>query len=336
MRAGLFLKANHVEEGELDKPTVREGEALLKVSLAGICGTDMMIYSGKHPRAKAPLAMGHEFCGVVEEVRAGSDFAPGDRVVVEPTISCGVCEACKAGQFHVCRTLQLIGIDKHGGFAEYVAVPLNRLHRIPDSLSDEQAALTEPLAVAIHTVRRSALQVGNSVVILGAGPIGLLIGMIAKLSGAQDILISDISPYRLAKAKELGFISVNAAEEDVVAATMALTGGKGADVVFEVAGTQSTAQQMVEMIKIQGQIVVVSVFKTPPAIDLAKMHFKEISLTTTRCYSSSDFTAAIQMMASGKIDLSTLISHQLELSEITYGFELMKNSEVSLKVLIKP
>ncbi|PZE20572.1 zinc-binding dehydrogenase [Paenibacillus xerothermodurans] len=336
MKAGLYISSKNVAVDQLDKPMLQPGEALVKVAYAGICGTDMMIYGGKHPRAQAPLAMGHEFSGVIEEISGQSDFSIGDRVVVEPTLSCGACEACSAGEYHVCKTLRLIGIDKHGGFAEYVAVPVHRLHRIPAGLSDTHAALAEPLAVAVHTVRRSSLKVGDTAVILGSGPIGLLIGLVAQQAGASEIIISDISTYRLAKARQLGFTALNAKSVNVTQQVAELTAGAGADVVFEAAGNQITAKQMIETVRIQGQIVVVSVYKQPPTVDLAAMHFRELSLTTTRCYSRGDFEKALRLMQSGMIDVSPMISHELPLEWIAEGFELMENPDVSLKILFKP
>jgi (R,R)-butanediol dehydrogenase/meso-butanediol dehydrogenase/diacetyl reductase len=336
MKAGLFLSEKKAAIGELEKPITKNGEALIKVSFAGICGTDMMIYFGKHPRAKAPLAMGHEFSGVIEDINGESEFSAGDRVVIEPTLNCGKCEACLAGQSHVCKNLKLIGIDKHGGFAEYTSVPIDRLHRIPAELSDAHAALAEPVAVAVHTVRRSNLKVGDNVAILGGGPIGLLIGLMAKRAGADQIMVSDISPYRLNKAKELGLIAIDAKEANVIEEIKQRTNGIGADVVFEVAGTQITANQMIEISRIQGQIVVVSVYKQAPVIDLAAMHFREISLTTTRCYSRGDFEKAIRLMATGMVDVAPFISHELPLEEIAKGFELMENPDVSLKILFQP
>jgi (R,R)-butanediol dehydrogenase/meso-butanediol dehydrogenase/diacetyl reductase len=336
MRAGQYLSEKKLGVSMVDKPSIKEGEALVKVSFAGICGTDMMIYFGKHPRAKAPLTMGHEFSGVIEEIETDSAFSIGDRVVIEPTISCGQCPACQSGHSNVCKTLRLIGIDMDGGFAEYVAVPIDRLHKIPDQLSESIAALAEPVAVAIHTVRKSDLVVGENVAILGAGPIGLLIGMVAKLNGANTIFISDISPYRLAKAEELGFTALDARNVNVTEEILSKTNGHGVDIVFEVAGSQITANQMVEIVKTRGQIVVVSVFKQPPTVDFAKMHFNEISLTTTRCYSRDDFSIAISLMAQGKLDVAPIISHEVAIEELDQGFLLMENPDESLKVLIKP
>ncbi|SDN71075.1 zinc-binding dehydrogenase [Bacillus sp. OK048] len=335
MKAGQYISPNRVALANIEKPSIVEGEALVKVSHAGICGTDMMIYFGKHPRAKAPLTMGHEFSGVIEEINGAHVFQSGDRVVVEPTIGCGECEPCQSGNGHVCESLKLIGIDMDGGFAEYVRVPIDRLHKVPAELSLAAAALAEPVAVAVHTVKRSTLKAGDNVAILGAGPIGLLIGLIAKLNGAKDIFVSDISPFRLAKAESLGFKAINASNTNVVDEILYQANGRLIDVVFEVAGNQSTVDQMIDLIKTQGQIVVVSVFKNKPMIDLAKMHFREISLTTTRCYSSDDFSAAIEIMASGKIDLPSIISHELDIDEIEKGFLLMQKPDESLKVLIK-
>lgn len=330
----------------MEKPSPRQGEALVKVAYGGICGTDMMIYAGKHPRAKAPLVMCHEFSGEIVEMAAdpadphlGSippAFAVGDRVIIEPTLSCGRCAACVRGQTHVCKQLRLIGIDSHGGFAEYVTVPLHRLHPVPQKLSADLAALAEPVAVGVHTIRRSALQIGDTAVVLGCGPIGLIVALLAREAGAAQVIVSDISPFRLRKAESFGFTALDAKKANVIEEVLARTDGIGADVVFEVAGTEETATQMVALAKIQGQITVVSMFKKPPAIDLAAMHFQEKSLTTTRCYTRADFQHAIRLLAGGDIDFSALISHRMPLEEIGKGFELMQNTETSLKILIQP
>ncbi|MFD1415740.1 zinc-dependent alcohol dehydrogenase [Oceanobacillus jeddahense] len=338
MKAGQYLGKEKIGLTKIPKPSIFENEARIRVEYAGICGTDMMIYKGKHPRATAPTILGHEFSGTIDEIKSDSSYKVGDKVVVEPTISCGVCPPCQQGQTHICQNLKLIGIDMDGGFAEYVRVPIRNLHRVPKDFPSSLASMAEPLAVAIHTVRRSTLKVGENVSILGAGPIGILIGMVAKMNGAKNVFISDISSYRLEKARQLGLQAINASNKNVVDEVFKRTNNELIDVVFEVAGTQTTMDQMVELIKSQGQIVVVSVFKNNPNINLAAMHFNEISLTTTRCYSRSDFLTALDMMISKEMvrnSLSTIVSHELDIEELAKGFSLMQGSENSLKILIK-
>ncbi|KKI91832.1 zinc-binding dehydrogenase [Bacillus sp. SA1-12] len=336
MKVGTYVAPMQVEMLEREIPAPKNGEALIKVSYAGICGTDMMIYHGLHPRAKAPLILGHEFSGVVEEVEENEYVKKGDKIAVEPLLNCGKCAACRNGQMHVCERLRYIGIDKDGGFAEYTTIPINRLNVLPDGGTEKEAAMLEPLAVAIHTVRRSNLKVGDTIAILGAGPIGLLIALIAERAGAGKIFISDISAMRLKIARDMGYEGIDAKKMDIVQVVKDSTNGVGADVVFEVAGNQITANQMIDCIKFQGEITVVSVYKKPPTINLANMHFREISLKTTRCYSPEDFAKAIELLGQNKLDLSPLVSHVLPLEDIKKGFELMENPDESLKILFKP
>lgn len=335
VKACLYKSSSNIVIEDIELPVLKQGEVLVKVDYAGICGTDMLIYSGNHPRVKAPLVMGHEFSGQIIEVREQTKFSIGDNVVVEPTISCGECTACKKGNFNVCKNLKLIGIDINGGFSEYVAVPHHRIHLIPKSLSNIHASLSEPVAVGVHNIRKSEMKVGDTIAILGAGPIGLIIAMIAKVSGAKDIYITDISNYRLEKARELGFIPINSAECNVISEIKKNTNNEGVDIVFEAAGNNITAKQMTELVGIQGKIVIVSVYKEPSLVDLATMHFKELSMISTRCYSSSDFATAINIIASRQIDVDILISHIISLDDAKRGFELMKDVEKSVKVIFQ-
>ncbi|MFB5662477.1 zinc-binding dehydrogenase [Alteribacillus sp. HJP-4] len=335
MKAGVYRGEKTVEVSQLPEPTHKENEALIKVSYAGICGTDMMIYSGLHPRVLPPLVMGHEFSGVIDKINDNAHLKPGDRVAINPLISCGECYACKNGQNHICSNLRYLGIDKNGGFAQYVKVPVDNLYVLSPSISNEKGALTEPLAVAIHTIRKSSLRFGDVVVILGAGPIGILIGLLAQKAGASRVIISDISEHRLKVAEEHGMTTINAQNENIVDTTKKVTNGVGADVVFEVAGTQSTADQMIEAIKPQGEILLVSVFKNPPKMNLAQMHFREISLKTTRCFEGDDFQKALKVLEQNEIDVTSIISHTLSIDKFEEGFQLMKDTNVSMKVLFQ-
>lgn len=335
-RAVHYQAAETIQISSFDISDISCGEALVKVTYAGICGTDMLIYAGKHPRAKAPLIMGHEFTGVIEQVSSSEGFSPGDRVVIEPTISCGECAACLKGQAHVCRNLKLLGVDYDGGFASYAKVPVRNLHKVPDALSDQLAVLAEPLAVAIHTVRRSKVQVGDSVAILGAGPIGLLVAIMLREAGALNIYVSDISSKRIQLAKSLGFSAVDAKKDNITDIVHADTKGAGVDVVFEIAGNQTTVNQSLDIAAIQAEIMIVSVFDESPTIDLSTMHFKELSINTTRCYSTFDFQKALHMLTNKSELFQQLISHVISLEEVEKGFRLMKNPEDSLKVIIQP
>ncbi|MGY4688560.1 zinc-dependent alcohol dehydrogenase [Salibacterium sp. K-3] len=335
MKAGIFKDKESVRVIDKEIPAPGSNEALIKVAFAGICGTDMMIYAGLHPRAETGLIMGHEFSGRVEKIGSSSSVEKGARVAVNPLISCGYCYACVRGQNHICANLQYIGIDTDGGFADYVNVPEENLHPLEKGVSDDEAALIEPLAVAVHSIRKSQLRFGDVVLVLGAGPIGILIAMLSQKAGASKVIISDVSDFRLRAAEKLGFRTVNAETTDVVNETKDNTEGVGADVVFEAAGNQSTADQTIEAIKPQGEILVISVYKMPPQINLAKMHFREISLKTTRCFSNDDFKKAVLLLKNKEINVQEIISHKIPLSNFKEGFELMKNTNESLKVLFQ-
>lgn len=335
MKAITYAGKEQLLLEELSVPQITTDEALVKVKYGGICGTDMMIYAGVHPRAKTSLVMGHEFSGEITKISSGTSFKIGDKVAINPIRYCNECEPCRLGNYHICENLKYIGIDLQGGFAEYAKIPIENLHILSDKVKEDEAALIEPLAVAIHTVRRSQFKVGDNVTILGAGPIGILIGIIAKISGAAEVIISDVSKYRLEVAETYGLITVNSMEMDLIEKVKMTTKGVGSDVVFEVAGNQITANQMISAIKTQGEIMVVSVYKKAPIIDLANMHFRELSLSTTRCFSPKDFEAAIKFMEEGRIDISRLISHCLPIESFKEGFELVKESKNSLKLLFE-
>ena len=180
---------------DIDVPERGPDEVLIRVSRAGLCGTDLHIYQGHMDRrVQTPLVMGHEMCGEIVEAPSGTDIEVGDRVVVEPTVWCGTCPACRRGHRHICQNLNFLGIDSPGAFQAYWNVPVDRLHRVPDGLSDEAGALIEPLAVAVHDVRRAGVELGDRAVVIGGGPIGMLVAMAARMDGA-GVMISEVNPF---------------------------------------------------------------------------------------------------------------------------------------------
>lgn len=323
---------------ELSMPVLNEGEALIHVEYAGICGTDLTIAAGKFERVKPPLVPGHEFSGRVEEIRSTSipALSPGTPVVVEPLLSCGECYACRSGFPHVCKHLGLIGVDVDGAFASYVKVPFRKIYPIPEALSLDQAALIEPLAVAVHDVRRSRLRIGDTVVVLGAGPVGILIAQVARAAGASQVLVVEVSEYRLQLAKELGFTVINGATSDTVEAVNELTSGDGANVVFEVTGAASVSAQLVSLVRTRGVIVVVGLFKDAVPVNLKDVTFKELSIIGSRVYEAFDFARAIDLLAQGQVNVQRLITHTLPLEETLRGLEIARDARDAMKVLIRP
>jgi len=335
MKAGVWVGPNQVEFREVERPKPGPGEALLKVAYGGICGTDLYIYMGKHPRAQPPLVMCHEFVGTIVEAD-GDTFAEGTPVAVDPLLSCGRCYACRSGIPYLCAKLGLLGIDRDGGFAEYVSVPLNTVRPLPPSLPIAQAALTEPLAVAVHAVRASELRVGDVTAVLGAGPIGIMTALVARLAGARRVFVSELSPSRLAIAKELGFEVIDVAAQNTVETILEATEGVGVPVAFETAGVQATIDDATGVVRIAGQILQVGMPKDPPTINVTSLLFREIQIRPIRVYSDEDFNQAIAIAATGKVDLTTPVTHILPLEELDRGMQLALQAAGVCKILIKP
>jgi len=335
MKAVQYLAPGKVEVVDADIPILSDGEVLVKIHAAGICGSDMSISSGNHPRATPPLTLGHEFAGEVVEINAGAaetEIEVGDKVTVFPLITCGECWACRNDHEHVCRTLRMTGIDYDGGMAQYAKIPLNLTCKLPQKLSYELGALIEPFAVGIHAVDMAQIQPDDFSVIMGAGPIGFIVAIALQHAGVKTILISDINQFRLDMAKNLGFDVIDASKYDVVEEIASRKNGEGADVVFEVAGSESSAMQMSNITRSRGKIILVSVHKVPHAVDLRDINFKEISLIGTRVYTRADYAEAIKIIDS--TPLLSLVTHKMSLEQAPEAFTLMRNHDDVCKILL--
>ncbi|MGI5915515.1 MAG: zinc-dependent alcohol dehydrogenase [Anaerolineae bacterium] len=334
MKAALWVAPEQIEVREIPRPVAGEGQALIRVTHGGICGTDMMIYLGKHPRARAPLVMCHEFVGTL--VEDAGPFSAGAPVAVNPLLTCGECYPCRNGLAHICDRLGLVGIDSDGGFAEYALAPLHTVRPLPESLPLVQAALIEPLAVAVHALRVSDLRVGNVTAILGAGPIGIMTAQVARLAGARKVLVSERSPARLEIARKMGFQVIDAAHQDVVQIALEETGGAGLPVVFETAGVQATIAQAGEMARPGGQILQVGIPKAPVTVDMASLLYREVRRSPIRVYREKDFDAAIEIAAGGTLDLTTPVTHTLPLDELAEAMEIAHHAADACKILLTP
>lgn len=319
MKAIVYEGANKLAVKDVPMPAVPEGWALVKVSHAGICGTDLNIYAGTHPRAKAPLVIGHEFSGALAEDIPG--MAKGTRVTVYPLLSCGHCEPCRTGNTHVCNTLGLLGIDCDGGMAEYVACPVDKILPLPDGISDKVGAFVEPIAVTVHALRETGYVPGDNAVVLGAGTIGIAAAVTLRAFGATDILISEPDPARAALAASLGFEVIDPAKTDMAKLGAERCAAGGFDWVYDCAGVQAVADTLLDLVKVRGHIVVIASYKKPASLPLFKGMAKETDFRFCRVYRMKDFEIATKIAADPAYE--KIITHVLPADEAQKGFDLL-------------
>ncbi len=327
-------KSFTVEKVEASNPG--PGQVAIRVAYCGICGTDMHVFHGNmDARVGFERVVGHEMSGTVDAVGEGvTDFAPGHKVVVRPLDHCGDCPACDAGHQHVCHKLKFLGLDTNGAMQEIWSVPAHTVHRIPDDMRLDHAALIEPVAVAVHDVRMSELAKGEAALVIGGGPIGILVAMVAREAGG-NVVISEVNEHRLAIANKLGFDTINPAKDDLPAMIMDRTGGKGADVVFEVSGTQAGVDAMTACAATRGRIVMVAIHAKKPEVDMFQFFWRELKLIGVRVYVPEDYEKGIELIASGAIDAETVITDVSPLNDIQKAFEALDSSPTALKSLIK-
>jgi len=253
---------------------------------------------------------------------------------VMPLDPCNDCPACKIGHTHICHNLKFLGIDTPGAFQTYWTVPAHTLHKLPENLSLKYGALIEPLAVACHDVRLAEVKPGDNVVVLGGGPIGMLVALVAQEAGA-NVLISEINPYRVNFAAELGLEAVNPLDVDLVELVMDCTSGAGADIVFEVSSSRAGAKTMTDLLRTRGLAVIVGIFSQPPEVDLFCFFWRELRMLGARVYESQDFERAIQLAAAGNLPLEKLISTVYPLDGLQKGFEAMDSGGEVMKILLE-
>lgn len=330
-----FYEGQHafsVAEKQIEPPG--EGEVRIKVAYCGVCGTDVHIYHGMmDKRVQIPLTIGHEMSGEIDALGAGvSGYEIGDKVVVRP-LDDRAEQPSDKGFSHICKQLKFIGIDSPGAMQQFWNVPAFTLHKLPDKTDLKLAALVEPLAVACHDVRLSGLKEDEVAVVLGGGPIGMLVALVAKNTGAK-VFISEVNPTRIKLAEEMGFTVVNPIETDVVQYIEAQTDGFMADVVFEVAGVQPAIDVMTEVAGIRGRIVMVAIHGQAKPVDLFKFFWKELKLIGARVYEPEDYEQAIELITKNELPFSSLITAVQPLTNIQQVFENIDKNPDGMKVLL--
>ncbi|TYA84198.1 zinc-dependent alcohol dehydrogenase [Seonamhaeicola marinus] len=325
-------KTFSVVEKEIEAPA--QGEVRIKVAYSGVCGTDVHIYHGMmDQRVAMPQTIGHEMSGVIDAVGPGVEgFAEGDKVVVRP-LDDRKAKPSDKGFNHICEELNFIGIDSPGSMQQYWNVPAFTLHKLKEHTDLKLAALIEPLSVATHDVRLSGLQANETAVVLGGGPIGLLVAMVAKEVGAQ-VIISEVNQTRIDKAKSMGLEAVNPMEVDLVEYVKSKTEGRLADVVFEVAGVQPALDIMTEVAGIRGRIVMVAIHGQPKPVNLFKFFWKELKLIGARVYEKEDYEKSISLITANELPFEDMITDVQPLSNIQKVFENIDNNPDGMKVLM--
>ena len=327
MRAAVLHKPLDLRVEMVDVPQVGAGDVLVRMRRVGICGSDVHFYLRGRIGSfvvEKPLILGHECSGEVAEVgEEVTNVEIGQKVVVEPGFTCGICEYCRSGRYNLCPDVRFYGTPPYDGtFAEYALAPAENVYPMPDNMTYEEGAMIEPLAVGLMATKRGKVSVHDSVAIFGAGPIGLLSLQAARSHGVIETFVVDIIDYRLDYALKLGAGTViNASKEDAAETIMKKTRGRGVDVVIEASGAPEAVKQALDVVKPGGRIVFVGYPPTEVPISIDKILIKELDILGVHRYANV-FPTAIKLVSSGKIDVKSLVTHVFPLERILDGFKV--------------
>jgi L-iditol 2-dehydrogenase len=329
MLQAVMTEPGKIEFRDVEKPTTGDEQVLIEMKRIGVCGSDIHVFHGMHPYTSYPVVQGHEVSGVIAEVGSRvEDLVVGDKVTFTPQVTCGQCYPCRHGMYHICESLKVMGFQTGGAAQEFFAVDADKVLKVPDHVSLDQAAMVEPVSVAVHALSRAGEDLqGKKVLVLGAGTIGNLVAQVAKASGASAVMITDISDYKVEKAKACGIdYVVNSREEDLTQAILRDFGPDRADLILECVGVQDTITQAVENARKGTTIVVVGVFGQKPVVDLGLVQDRELGLVGTLMYQKRDYERAIELVAGGKLCLDQMITHRFPFKEYLEAYEMIEAS----------
>ena len=326
-----------IEFRKIETPVPRAGEVLIRIMKIGVCGSDIHVWHGKHPFTSYPVTQGHEVSGEIAALGAGvENLEVGQKVTIQPQVVCGKCYPCRHGKYNLCETLKVMGFQTTGVASEYFAVDAAKVTPLPQEMSFDEGAMIEPLAVAVHAVRKFGDMQGMRVAVLGAGPIGILVAQAAKGMGAESVLITDISDLRQEKARQCGVdFCVNTCEADFGEALVSSFGPDKADVIYDCAGNNVTMGQAIRCARKGSTIILVAVFAGMAEVDLAVLNDHELDLNTTMMYRNEDYLEAIELVRAGKVDLKPLISKHFAFRDYAEAYRYIdENRETTMKVII--
>ena len=337
MTQAIMTEPGNIIYQEVDIPEVKPDQIKVKMKRIGICGSDIHVNHGKHPYTSYPVVQGHEVSAeVVETGKDVTNCKAGDKVTIQPQVVCGKCYPCTHGMYNDCEVLKVMGFQTTGMASDYFVVDANKALVLPEEMSWDHGAMIEPLAVAVHAVRRYAADMtGKKAVVLGGGPIGNLVAQTAKALGAEVVLLSELSAYRLDTAKKCGIATVNPSEADPLEATLEACGEDRADVIFECIGINPTMKQAIAYARKGSHIVVVGVFGDLATVDMAAVQDHELTLLGSAMYREEDYIKAIELVAAGKIEFEALITHRFGFREFKKGYDTIDlEKDKAMKVMI--
>jgi L-iditol 2-dehydrogenase len=343
MKALLLSKYRHLEIADVPRPEPRSGEVTVRVAACGICGSDVHGYDGSSGRRIPPVVMGHEAAGTVSDLGPEvTKFSVGDRVTFDSTIYCGSCAFCLRGEINLCDRREVLGVScadyrRAGAFAEYVTVPERIVYRLPSSLSFVEAAMLEAVAVALHAVALSACNTDDSALVIGSGMIGLLTLQALRAAGSGPVYVADVDGSRLKLASQLGAdVTLHSSGPELVAEIMRLTHGVGVDLAIDAVGISATVATAIESVRKAGRVTLVGNISPEVSLPLQKVVTRQIRIQGS-CASAGEYPQAIDLVASGRIQVKPLISATSPLEDGPEWFERLHTREPNLmKVVLTP
>jgi 2-desacetyl-2-hydroxyethyl bacteriochlorophyllide A dehydrogenase len=338
MRAAVFHQRNQLRCEDVARPEPKAGEVLIKVSRCGICGTDSHIFRGNFPAPNLPLIIGHEFAGTVAAVGAGvKNVKVGDKATADINIACGTCWFCRHHQKLFCASVRQLGVHDAGGMAEYVVAPATNVYTLPSSMPFEHAAFVEPLACAVHGQERIGVDVGETVLIIGAGPMGLCHAALSRLRGASRIIVSEPSETRRTRAHAIGSdIEIDPLSDGAADLLRDATFGRGADVVIEAVGRLATYKQAFELVRRGGRVLAYGAAPPDATIDLKPfdIYAKELTIVGSYAGTYETWPTAIDLIASGRVNPSQIVDSVRPLSDVARSIESMETDKSFVKIQI--
>lgn len=338
MRQAIMISPGKIEYTDVSAPKIlKPHEILLKIQRIGICGSDIHVFHGEHPATPYPVVQGHEYSATVEAVGAKVVKAkPGMKATARPQLVCGECGPCIRGQYNACQNLKVQGFQAPGVAQDYFIVTEDRLVVLPDSLTFEQGAMVEPAAVGAHSTSRTTGIKGKNVVVSGAGTIGNLVAQFAKARGAKKVLITDISNYRLQKARECGIeYALNVSETSAEEGIKSCFGDEGFQIGFEAAGVQASLDFLLANVEKGGDVVILGVYAKNPEINMYYVGEHELNLFGSMMYRHEDYEEAVSMIANGKINTEPLISKHFPFNQYMEAYEYIEHQgDKTMKVMI--